>query len=295
MKLTHGVETWLVRWSMAFARRKPWPASLAAGVRLGDLAWRLGIRRKTAEENLARAFPELGDEARAGIIRSHYHELGRVWAEYARLAELARAPRAEVFVHDRGLENLERTRDSGRGAILLTGHYGSFELAGAALARFHPVDVVVKPLSNPGAEAMLARSRRDAGVGAIPLGTAMRGAYRSLRAGHWVAMVADQDAGRRGIFVPFLGRPASTALGPAQLSIRTGAPIVMGFATRRDDGRMEMDFEPPMLAEDPEHPDAAAALTARHVARLEWWVRRNPAMWFWLHRRWKTRPEEEAL
>jgi KDO2-lipid IV(A) lauroyltransferase len=150
------------------------------------------------------------------------------------------------------------------------------------------VDVLVRPLSNPGVEALIARERRAAGVGVISADTGARRVFEALRAGRWVAMVADQDARRHGVFVPFLGRPASTPTGPARIALATGAPIVMGFVTRREDGRLELDVEPALVSPDPRSPDAVRTLTALHAARLEAWVRRHPAQWFWLHRRWKT-------
>jgi KDO2-lipid IV(A) lauroyltransferase len=290
---SHAFETLLVRALAAGVRTLAWQRSLGVGARLGDLARGLGLRRRVAEENLARAFPERSAEQRAGILREHYREMGRVVVEYARLAELARAPGGRVFAEVRGLEHFELLR--GRGAILLTGHFGNFELGGAMLGQMHPTDVVVRPLSNPGVEALLARERARAGLTAIPADRGIRRVYESLRSGRWVAMVGDQDARRQGWFVPFLGRPASTALGPARISLATGAPIVMGFVTRELDGRMRLDVEAPLAIPDPEAPDAAQRLTALHSARLEAWVRTRPEMWFWLHRRWKTAPSAELL
>ena len=150
--------------------------------------------------------------------------------------------------------------------------------------------MVVRPLSNPGVEALIARERAAAGMGVIPTGAGVRRIYESLRQGRWVALVSDQDARRHGAFVPFLGRPASTALGPARIALDTGAPIIMGFVTREPDGRMSLDVEPPLSLADSGASDAALRLTALHSARLEAWVRRRPEMWFWLHRRWKTAP-----
>ena len=126
------------------------------------------------------------------------------------------------------------------GAILLTGHFGNFELGGAMLGQLHAVDVVVRPLSNPGVEALLARERERAGLTAIPADRGIRRVYASLRAGRWVAMVGDQDARHHGAFVPFLGRPASTALGPARIALATGAPILMGFVTREPAASMRI-------------------------------------------------------
>jgi Kdo2-lipid IVA lauroyltransferase/acyltransferase len=285
---SHAFEALLVRALTGGVQAMSWRASLGFGASLGGLAHRLGVRRRVAEENLALAFPERSAAERAEILRAHYRELGRVVVEYARLAELARAPRGRVFAEVRGFQHFEPLR--GRGAIMLTGHFGNFELGGAMLGQLHPVDVVVRPLSNARVEAILARERVRAGVGVISADRGIRRVYDALRGGRWIAMLADQDARRQGVFVPFLGRPASTALGPARISLATGAPIVMGFVTRGADGRMTLDIEPPLTVDDPAAPDAALRLTALHVARLETWVRARPEMWFWLHRRWKTRP-----
>ena len=140
----------------------------------------------------------------------------------------------------------------------------------------------------------MARERERSGLTAIPADRGVRRVYESLRAGRWVALLADQDARRHGVFVPFLGRPASTALGPARIALATGAPILMGFVTREPDGRMVLEVEPPLAIPDPGAPDAALRLTALHTARLEAQVRARPEMWFWLHRRWKTAPPAES-
>jgi len=123
----------------------------------------------------------------------------------------------------------------------------------------------------------------------VPIGAGVRGAVRRLRSGGAIAMLADQDARRDGVFVPFFGRPASTAAGPAWLSLATGAPIVFCTITREADGRFVLRFQPPLVPLG-DAADAAAVrvLTARHTALLEAVVRERPEQWFWLHKRWKT-------
>lgn len=294
LRARDALETTLARGVIQVVRAMSWRRSLGFGAWLGDRLHDLGVRREVAADNLAHAFPESSPAARAAILRAHYRELGRVAVEYARFSELVRAPEGEVIAEVRGLEHLLATRERGRGAILLSGHFGNFELLGAWLARYHPVDFVVRPLRNRSLEALLQRERAAAGVGLIALGLSLRRLHESLRANRWVPMLADQDARRHGVFVPFLGRPASTPIGPARISLALGAPIVMGFVTRRADGRHELEIEPPLTVEDPEGPDAAERLTALHTARLEHWVRRRPESWFWLHRRWKTAPPARA-
>jgi KDO2-lipid IV(A) lauroyltransferase len=195
-----------------------------------------------------------------------------------------------VVANTRGIEHLEAAKRAGRGAIVLTAHYGDFGLLGAWLGRLNPLDLFGKALQNPAVEAMLVRTCEEAGVRRIVAGPGLRRLVAGLRSNHWAMMLGDQDAGSGGVFVPFMGRLCSTTTAPAEISLRTGAPIIMAFITRRDDGRNDVDVLPPLVLERPDSPDAVERLTALHTAVLERWVRRHPHMWFWLHRRWKTAP-----
>jgi len=294
MSVGHAFEAALVEGIAGVTRRVPWRTTLSIGGGLGALVDRLGIRARVARNNLAIAFPERSEAEREAILHAHYRELGRIASEYPSLPELVRAAEGEVVAELGGREHLERIQREGRGALLLTGHFGNFELLGGWLARMHPLDFVVKPLSNPRVDRWLSDLRRRAGVGQIPLGAGVRAIYRSLRQNRWVALVGDQDARSAGVFVPFFGRPASTPRGPADLALRTGAPLIMGFASRMPDGRHRLEMEPPFAV--PERHDEAAVeeLTARHTARLEAWIRKRPDHWLWLHRRWKTVPSSEG-
>ncbi len=294
MKLRHEFEALLARGAVAGLRAVSWRAALAVGAALGETVWRAGLRRRVAEENLARAFPDWSAARRGEVLHEHYRELGRIFSEYARLPELAQAPPGEVIAEIHNADPLEEAHRRGGPVILMSGHFGNIELLGAALTRIHPVDFVVRPLSNRSVDRMIQRLRSEAGVGCIDAGRGLRGVYRSLEAGRWVAFLADQDARRHGVFVPFFGRPASTPVGPARLALATGTPIVMGFCARRPDGRHELTIEPPLPMLDRRDPAAVEQLTALHTARLEAWVRRRPEAWFWLHRRWKTAPPPSA-
>lgn len=271
-------------------RRMPRARALAAGERLGNLAHALGIRRAVAEKNLELAFPERGAAERAAILSEHYRELGRVCVEYASLPELAASAPGEVVAEVRGEEHLDAAHARGRGVVILTGHVGNFELAGAWVARSRPLDFVVKPLSNPAMERWISARRQAARVGQIEIGAGMRAVFAALGANRCVAFLADQDARRHGVFVPFFGRLASTPVGPAAISLRRGCPLVPAFARRLPDLRHRIEFHPPLEVENPDAPDAALRLTALHTALLEARIRERPSDWFWLHRRWKTPP-----
>ncbi|HYM81041.1 MAG TPA: lysophospholipid acyltransferase family protein [Candidatus Limnocylindria bacterium] len=288
MKPLHVLEALGVQGLAATVRALPWRTSLGVGEWLGRRARSLGVRRRIAEENIARAFPERAPVERDRILRAHYAELGRVVCEYPRLPELARSPLGRYVAELRGRKHLEAVR--GQGAVLLTGHFGNFELLGAFLGHIHATDFVVKPLTNPYVERTIGDLRAAARIGQIPVGSAMRRAFQALRAGRWVALLADQDARKHGVFVPFFGQPTSTPVGPARLALRAGVPILPGFIERRPDGRHAIEVLPPMELPEVDDPDPERTLTARHAALLEGRIRRYPEMWFWLHRRWKTRP-----
>ena len=294
-RVDHALETAALRGAAAMLRAMPRPLALGVGASLGTLVRMAGLRRRVAEANLARAFPERDAAWRRDVLAAHYRELGRVAADYARLPALVRAPREEVFASWTGEEHVRAALARGKGVVLLTGHFGHFELYGAASGHLTPIAFMVKPLSNPGADAWLSKLRADAGVEQLPIGAGVRGVLKRLKAGGAIAMVADQDARRDGVFVPFFGIPSSTPTGPAWLSLASGAPIVFGTCVRVRDGRYAAGFVPPLFPEgDANDPAAVLELTRRHTALLELAIRERPESWFWLHKRWKTAPPVTA-
>ncbi|NOT35043.1 MAG: lysophospholipid acyltransferase family protein [Candidatus Eisenbacteria bacterium] len=289
MKLSHRLESVALHGVASLARSLSHSQALGLGALLGSTVQSLGVRAKVARANLARAFPDAPAARRAAILTAHYRELGRVACEYPRLPELVRAPFGEVMAATRGVEHLDAAARDGRGAIILTAHYGAFEFGGAWIGQRHPTSFVVQGISNPSVDAWVTALRHRAGIGTLRLGES-RGIVRALRENRFVAMLADQDARRAGVFVPFFGSPASTPRGPAALALRARVPLLMGWVTRRDDGRLELEILPKLEVPDPDAPDAVSRLTALHVALLEDRVRAAPEPWFWLHRRWKTPP-----
>jgi KDO2-lipid IV(A) lauroyltransferase len=290
VSFAHRLEFLLARALFAIVRALPLGAAIRLGERLGDLARRLGIRREVANANLALAFPERTPAERGRILVDSYRDLGMMLCEAARGRAVTHAPEGVVVAAARGLENLAAPKRAGRGAILLTGHYGDYGLLAGWLGRHNPVDLLVQGIKNPAIDALIDKTCTEGGVRRLVGGSGVKRLVRGLRDNRWTFLLGDQDAGRGGVFVPFLGRLSSTSPFPAELSLRTGAPIVMTFITRRADGRHEIDVLPPLVLERPEAPDAVERLTALHAAELERWVRRHPHMWLWLHRRWKTAP-----
>ena len=302
----------------------PAGAAAAAGTALGRLARRpLGVRREVVEGQIAAAFPDWPRERVAETAARCYQHFGR---ELAAVARMGRLEPGALLERTAGVEAARRVwrkaAAGGRGAVLVTGHLGNWELAGAAMAALGvPVSAVVKRQSNLRVDRLLSRLRRRLGVEPVGMAEAARRLPRALEEGRGVALVADQDAGPRGVFVPFLGRPASTFRGPARLSLRHDAPLLFGGLVREGEGyRLLLDRVEPPSGEKRQDPDrrervrtgdpgagpaggedapagddeTERALTRAWVERLEAAVRRRPAQYFWFHRRWKTEPGDHG-
>jgi KDO2-lipid IV(A) lauroyltransferase len=262
------------------------------GAGIGDLLYDgIGIRRTVALENLRASFPERPESEIQRIARACYRGFATTTLEFARLPAMSPAERLEpcTVVHR---DHLEAVAGAGRGAILLTGHFGNWEWFASLLpALGHGVQVVVGEQRNARVGKRIDAMRRAIGVGVLSATHDLRGILQALSRGEFVAIVADQDAGSDGIFVDFLGRPASTAVGPVRMARRFQVPILMGFAVRLEGAGFRMEFvEPFHVPEEGEEAEILRLFTQRWSGILERYVRAHPEQWFWMHRRWKTRP-----
>lgn len=261
---------------------------------LGRLAYRpLGIRRVVVESHLRAAFPERGEEWIRATAAASYAHLGREGLAMLRLAALSPAE-VRARTEFEGLDRFLAAVEEGRGVVLVAGHLGNWEIGGAALAvRGVPVDVVAQRQSNPLFDRLVVETRERLGMRVIPRDRATRQGLRSLRAGRVVALVADQDARRAGVFVPFFGREASTHRGPALLALRTGAPLFVAPGMLRTSKGYLARLEEIVVDREGELDDVVYHMTTAFTARLEAAVRAAPEQYFWHHRRWKSRPAEE--
>lgn len=253
------------------------------------------LRRAVALENLRIAFPEKGEEERRDIYRRMLENLGMMLAEFARFArEPGEPPRTWMRVANP--EAFEAAHRAGRGAILLTAHYGNWEGLGAAIADLgYPVTVLGARQRNPLVEALFADYRQRMGIRAITVGESLKPILKTLREGSFVATLADQDGGRQGMFLDFLGRKASVQPGLFRLLVRRRVPLVTGFSFRDGAGwaaELQEPVWPQEVSKEDEIEAEAIRMAMLYVSRVETYIRLRPDHWFWVHRRWKTRPPE---
>lgn len=271
----------------------------AVGEGAGRLACRLDRRHRTVTtENLAAAFP--GRYAPAELDRmavAVFENLGRTAVDVARADRLA-AGADEAAVAVDGLEHLLAARARGKGVLLVTAHFGPWELLPLmAVRRYEPIHVVARPLDNPRLDDLLTGWRERGGNHVIRKREAVQAILQVLRRGETVGILIDQHVNEReGVVVPFFGRPASTATAPALIALRSGAavlPVGITREGRRGRYRIRVGAEVPVRRSGDLRADLAEN-TARFTAAIEAMIRERPEQWFWVHRRWKTRHPVDA-
>ena len=264
----------------------PPAVGLALGESFGAAAHALlGTPRRLAREHVGIAFPELDAEARARMVRETFRHAGRSFAELALLAKLSRRP---DFVTIEGREALDAALAEGRGAIVVTGHVGNWELLAATVAsEGYATTVVGRRVNDLRFNSLIVGFRRRAGLEVLSRDDRrfVAAVRESLGRGRIVALLIDQDTRGAGVFVPFFGRPARTPPGPAVLALRAQAPVLTVFIRRRPDGGHTIAFE--RIPVPARGRDTVVALTARLTAAIETAIRRAPAEWVWWHRRWR--------
>jgi KDO2-lipid IV(A) lauroyltransferase len=274
-------------------------AGLRVGAAVGGAWARLGgPRTRVARVNLRIAFPDWSEAERERVLVHSFEQLGRSLVE---LAQLGRRSPAQLAARVRieGLEHLERARAqaAGGGVIVLSAHFGSWEMFAAAMsARGLPITVVHRTRDDAGLEEVLMERRLEGGATYLARGSAAFGVIKALRKGALLALLFDQNArAGDGVFVPFFGRLASAHAGPVRLAMSTGAPVLPAFLHRDplNPGQHVVRFQP-TLALAPGDDAAALLENARRMTRvIEDEIRAAPEHWVWLHRRWRTQPPGE--
>lgn len=277
---------WIGRGPVTRARR-------LTGLLAGPLRLLMRRRGRIVRRNLELCFPDWSLGRRRTVEREHFRHVAEMLGEIA--CAWFRAGRLGPEVGEvTGLEHLERARADGRGVMLLTGHVTCLELGGRLFGervRSHGHGVY-RPLRNPVLEAVQCEGRARYTEGMIRRDQP-RAMIRHLRAGGVIWYAPDQDLGpERSHFAPFFGIPTATATGILELARLGRARVVPMYPLKDPDtGRVTVVLEPAFESfpsDSPEHD------LARFNAFLERWIRRNPAQYWWLHRRFKTRPEGDS-
>ena len=270
----------------------PFKKAQLAGKVLGSIAYLIPMSRKyVALENIRKSFPHMNEAAAKQLLRHVFIHFGRVFLEIPHIRKLSRENLFD-YVDFEGEEQLKNAFSKGKGVLILTAHFGNWELmCAAASLRVGRVAVVARPLDFVPMDRVINGLRSRFGAVIIPHKAAARRIITTLRKNIPIGILLDQKVDwYEGAFVPFFGRWACTNKGLAVLALRTGAPVVPAFSIRQDDGRYRITFEKEVeLHRTGDKRGDVEDNTESFTRIIERYIRKNPDHWFWFHKRWNTK------
>ena len=273
----------------------PRPILLALGWVLGNLYYL--IIAKMRRRAVAHMMPALAiDEAAAKkLVRASFINMARNFLDILAMPMLNERNFRDYIEIDH-LERMQAALAEGHGVVVLTGHIGCWEWLSAAFTlNGMPVSAIAKPQPNIQYTRVLDDLRATIHVEIFSRGTSeLIAAARALKRGKLLGFLADQDGGPGGAFIEFLGRTASTPLGPAVFSRKFRSPVVPAFILRQPNGKHKVIVGEIMRCPNTGDSDRDLhEFTVQMTAIVERIIRENPTQWIWFQKRWNTSPEEQ--
>ncbi|MCB1193055.1 MAG: lauroyl acyltransferase [Leptospiraceae bacterium] len=250
--------------------------------------------RKIAFDNISHAFPELSEEEKLELVKKHFLHIGVLMADslYAPRVDHKWLEKYAVYDDD-SLEIEKRTRENGEGVVLISGHFGSWELLVHYLGYKFQGLGIYKKIKNPYINKWYKDVREASGIELVSTEEPSSIVAKQLKKGRWIGFGADQNAGNVGIFVNFLNRPASTFQGPALMAYLTGARMLLYSFVKDKENKVHIRVKDLGVIDKKKYSDKKEAIrfyTELWTKTLEEEIKKFPEQYFWVHRRWKTKP-----
>ncbi len=292
-----ALEYWSVVTVRGIARRLPEALVNAWGSALGLMFYALDRAASScgADQSASNVFQTGPRRERRAIARETFAHFGRVLLRLLTFSALTPEQMLERSEYE-GDERVRLAYAKGKGVLFFTGHFGFWECQAIAHAvQLRPIGVLARSLDNARLNELLERMRTGTGNHVIYRQGAVRRVLKTLAAGEGVALLIDQHMhSPDAIWVSFFRRPAATTSTLAAIALRTGAAVIPVFAEPLPGGRYRFIYESPVEPPQGEGPDAVREFTQRCTDVLEMHVRRKPALWLWMHRRWRDAPTPDA-
>jgi len=300
-KKSHPVLDWLlyiaVRILVVFLYLFDVETNLRFACFLGDLLWKHYERgRQRALENLRASFPDKSEEWIWQTGRRSFQQLAMLTIDVLFTPRLVRKHNWRQYSRYKNAEQAKWLMGERKGLLMVTAHYSNFEIIGYLMGLFgFDIYSIARPLDNRYLNRFLYGVRERRGQKLIGKKGAAEMMPKLVEQGSTIGFIADQDAGRKGVFVDFFGRKASTYKSIGLLAITYNMPIVVGYS-RRIDNRFFFEMGVTRIIfpnEWADKDDPLTWITAEYTRAIETFVREDPTQYWWLHRRWKSRPRQE--
>jgi KDO2-lipid IV(A) lauroyltransferase len=281
----------------------PINANLKTARDIGSLVYKLDKKhRNRALDNLRASFPEKSEKELNDIAERSMQHFIELVMDILFTTRLINVESWHRYVRLVGLAESLRILLRNQGAIVLTGHYGNWEILGYTLATMgFETYSIARPIDNPYIDSWLLDVREKRGQVILSKRGVTTTALDVLNRKGVLGFIADQNAGPKGMFVPFFGRVASTYKSIGLLAIEHNVPVIVGYARRRGDQfAFDLGVQDVIYPSDwqnyprDQYKDELHYLTARYCKGIEDFVRADPTQYLWMHRRWKTRPKDEV-
>ncbi|MDE0300319.1 MAG: lysophospholipid acyltransferase family protein [Candidatus Poribacteria bacterium] len=275
-----------------FAVVLPRKIALSLGAFLGGVAYRLASEQRAIAEKHINLSLELKDGISAkGVVHRCFRNLGKNFIEFVRFPHTSSGKNREIVTFE-GKAHIDRALAQGKGAIILTGHFGNWELLAASLVeQVGPLTPIARRLRSRRLDDLVRSWREAAGYSTIDRDSAARDILRCLKRNELIGVLADVDTSVEGVFVDFFGRPAHTPYSPVAIALKTRAPVLPTFIIRQPDDSHRVIVEPPLeLKMTGDRDQDALVNTQMFTEIIESYVRRYPEQWIWMHERWKRQP-----
>jgi KDO2-lipid IV(A) lauroyltransferase len=264
---------------------------------LGRLLWKYYHRgRQRALDNLHASYPEKSEEWIRQTGRRSFEHIVMLAIDVLFTPRLVKKRNWRNYSRFKNAERTKWLMKEGNGLLMITGHYSNFEIIGYMMGLFgFNIYSIARPFDNKFINSYLYNVRKRVGQKIIDKKGASEIMDKITSQGATLCFIADQDAGRKGLFVDFFGRKASTYKSIGLLAITNNIPICVG-CSRRIDNRFffEMCVQRIIFPEEwADKEDPLMWVTAEYTKAIEEFVREDPSQYWWLHRRWKHRPKEE--
>jgi len=287
-----------VRGLAALLNVLPVRITLAIASGLGKLLWLCYAQgRERALENLAAAYPNKDQVWLVKTAKRSFEHIAMLSVDILLTPTLARKENWQQYGEYKNVEHAKWLMQEGKGLILVTGHYGNFEILGYIMGLFgFNLFSVARPLDNTYLDQYIRGIREKHGQKIID----KRGAANLMSdvgsQGASLGLIADQDAGKKGLFVPFFGRPASTFKSIAVMAALQNMPVAVGYSRRiGNQYRFDIGVERIIFPEEwAAEKDPIRWITEQYTQTIEDIVREDPTQYWWVHRRWKTAPRDKV-
>ena len=275
--------------------------SLSAGKQIANIIYFLTYhlfryRRKVIINNLRMVYGDNLPKPLDELLKGIYKNFIFLWMEFLQNNKVVKENLFEIFtVHNP--EIFEDAYNNKKGVILVSGHMGNFEWLGQMHGQMgNKIYGIAKKLKNPLVNELVEKNRLRENMGVVYTKKAIKEGMEVLKNKNLLAIVMDQDAKKKGVFIDFLGLPSSAAVGPAVFHLKTGAPLIFLMSIRKDYGQFDAYYEEICPVSEPVEvtDEKIKEITQKHMSVLEKWVRLYPEQWFWMHRRWKTKLKTES-